>query len=242
VTRAVPSEYAAWVRPIRPGYSFGLARRTGTLGLVVTDGAGEPLLLSSSHVMNQRPDGRRYALYQPGGPDGGDDGPIAVAVRYTRLSARRVNHSEGGLAALREGDCAVDAEHPLGRVTGVCTELRPGQRLVKVSRTTGLSHGRIVDVDWSGWVRLGRRRYPFERQILVASEDGSPVSLNGDSGAVWLTLDGQAAAMNFAACRNGMVSVCTPVARLLQKLAVQLPTQTEVLQWRARSRSASSSA
>ena len=55
----------ARIRPLRAGCSFGLLHRVGTLGLVVRDETGQQRLLSSSHVLNRVPDGRRYDLYQP---------------------------------------------------------------------------------------------------------------------------------------------------------------------------------
>jgi hypothetical protein len=222
------------VRPLRAGYSLGLRRRTGTLGLVAApvDGLARPLLLSSSHVLNRRPDGRRYALYQPGGCDRVvADGPVARAWRFTRLHPRVRNRTEGGLARVLPG-VPVDTRHPLGEVRGVAADVALGSRLRKVSRSTGFGCGTLVAKAWTGNVRFERRRYPFADQWLVQSDDGA-VSLSGDSGAVWLTEDLRVASMNFAGSPCGSISICMPAARLFERLRIRLPTPEEERAWRA---------
>lgn len=233
--RTAPGDplWAARRRPLRAGHSFGLSHRVGTLGLVVESvlAPARPLLLVSSHVANRRPDGRRYSLFQPGGRDRqrcDDDTPVAEALRFTRLDPRRPNHTEAALAA-PFGDVPIEQRHPLGPITGVAHALRLGMKLSKVSRTTGKGAGTVVATNWSGYVRYGRRRYPFAGQFLVAGLDG-PVSLDGDSGAVWLAEStfGQdsvlhAAGMNNAGCRGGYFSVCSPMQTIFTRLQIALP-------------------
>lgn len=211
------------VRPIRPGCSFGLAHRVGTLGLVVASSAnpGPPLLLSSSHVLNLRPDGRPYLLFQPAGGDRvRGDSPVARAFRYTRLDPATPNHHEAGLAIPLRPDL-VDPDTPLGPLRGTVSSLRPGMRLWKLSRTSGLGHGVVEAVDWAGFVRISGRRYPFARQAVIRGM-GRPISLVGDSGSVWITEDGEAAAMNFAGFDDGRISIATPISIVLEGLNVQL--------------------
>lgn len=221
-------EYARRVRPMHPGYSFGLANRAGTLGLIVWPEAGppRPLILSSSHVLNLRPNGHIYPLYQPAGFDGGPhDKPVARALRYTRLHARIPNHTEAGLAEpLRPED--VSPRHPLGAINAVCSGLKLGQRLRKVGRTTGLVTGKVVALDWTGWIRFGRQRYPFANQVLIFNES-CPISLDGDSGSVWLSETCEAAAMNFAGCRSGSGSISTPLSTIFRRLSVRLAMSAE---------------
>jgi len=180
------------------------------------------MLLSSSHVLNNRSDGRRYALYQPSGKDRNiDRRPIAQAFRYTKLHQYKDNFTEAGLAEpFSKKD--IDPVHPLGHIKGVCSKLKIGQRLRKVGRTSGEVEGEIIATNWQGWIRFGRRRYPFARQILISNEDEC-ISLKGDSGSVWITDKGEAAAMNVAGCRSGKASISTPISRIFSLLDVRLP-------------------
>lgn len=223
-TRAGNPEYSRCVRPIRPGYSFGLYRRTGTLGLVVWPHRGppRPLLLTSSHVCTRQADGQPYPLYQPAGYDAVPDAPpVACAFRSTRLHPRRPNHSEAGLALPLDPDL-VDPVHPLGPIRGIAGELHPGQRLHKVGRTTGRVEGEVTAVGWHGWIRFRHRRFPFARQVVVSGSNG-PVSLDGDSGSVWITEHGEAAALSFAGCRMGLDSISTPISLIFRLFDLRLP-------------------
>lgn len=229
--------FTGCVRPLQAGFSFGLKRRTGTLGLVVAPAVGpsRPLLLSSSHVLNDRADGERYALFQPGGRDRmPGSAPVATAWRYTRLHPGLPNTTEGALATVRE-DVRVEIDHPLGPLHGVAADVEIGTPLLKVSRSTGAGVGRLVAKDWCGRVRIGRRRYPFQGQWLVHGE-GERVSLSGDSGSMWLTADGRVAAMNFAGGGGGSASVSTPAERLFRRLGIRIPTRAEGNRWRVATR------
>jgi hypothetical protein len=221
----LPSELAQRVRPIRPGVSVGTIGRVGTLGLVVRRrGDGRPLFLSSSHVLSRRPDGYAYPVYQPGGRDRRPgDAPVATTVCYVKLSTRTPNVTEAALAEPRDPN-EISSEHPLGPVRVVCERLRIGQRLIKVGRSTGLVRGRVIAIEWQGSVRFKHGRAPFAGQVLIEGDDGEAgvVSRDGDSGSVWLTEDGEAAALNFAAIRRGTVSVSTPIARVFERLGVTL--------------------
>ncbi len=212
---------AGRARPVQPGYSLGVSGRIGTLGMVVSRrSGGPPLLLSSSHALNRRPDGRSYAVYQPGGRERvRGEAPLARTLCYVRLSPRRPNLTEGALAEpLDPGE--VSATHPvLGPVRGVCGRLRIGQTLIKAGRSTGVVRGRVVSLDWRGTVRFRGYSAPFARQVLV--EGDGPVSLEGDSGSVWFTEDGDAAALNFASLDGGSLSVSTPIRAVLDRLAVE---------------------
>jgi hypothetical protein len=216
--------YRRHIRPVRPGYSFGLAKRVGTLGLVVhlQSDPYRLLLLSSSHVLNLRPDGKRYSLYQPSGKDRDfNEEPIAQALRYTKLHPYKENYTEAGLAEpFSEKD--IDPEHPLGPIRGVCSELKIGQKLRKVGRTTGEVEGEVIKTDWKGWIRFRRRKFPFARQILINNEN-MPISLQGDSGSVWITDQGEVAAMNIAGCHSGNISISTPISRIFSLFDVCLP-------------------
>ena len=215
------SDFAQRVRPLRPGFSIGTSGRVGTLGLVVTRRGGDaPLLLSSSHVLSGKPSSHAYDVYQPGGRDRSrGDAPVASTLCCIRPSRNAPNWTEAALARPHDA-CVVSALHPLGPIRRICSRLQVGQLLVKVGRTTGLVHGRVIAIDWSGFVRFRYGRGFFARQVLVRGEE--PVSLHGDSGSVWLTEDGEAAALNFASFGRGVVSVSTPMVRIFDRLGIEI--------------------
>lgn len=212
-------EYARRIRPVQPGYSIGAAGRTGTIGLVVRDRAGDPQLLSSSHVLNRRPNAYPWPVYQPGGRQrNAADGALAYTSVYVRLSGNRPNRTEAALA--RPVDATqIDPQHPLGTLTGTTRRLLPGMKLVKIGRTTGIVSGRVVKTSWHGLVRVGRTVNPFTGQVLI--EDRRPVSLDGDSGSLWITENGEIAALNFASLDRGRVSIATPIHVVLKRLGVE---------------------
>lgn len=194
----------------------------GTLGLVVAEPARPalPLLLSSSHVLNLRPDGRVYPLFQPAGRDGRERRPVAHSYRYTRLDPAGRNSSEAGLA-MPVDPLQVDAVHPLvGRITGV-RHATVGMRLLKLGRTTGAVSGVVTATRWEGPVRIEGHRYRLVGQVVVRG-DGGPTSMLGDSGSVWVSPEGYAVALSIAGDDDGRVSIATPVARVLDRLGVGL--------------------
>jgi hypothetical protein len=168
-------------------------------------------------------------VYQPGGRDRqpGDE-PVATTLCYIRLSRQSPNGTEAALARPHIPEL-VSALHPLGPVRGVCSRLTVGQPLVKVGRSTGLVRGRIVALDWRGSVRFKHGRAPFAGQLLI--EGDGPVSVDGDSGSVWLTEAGDAAALSFASIRRGTVSVSTPIRRVFDRLGVELFPAQESARW-----------
>jgi hypothetical protein len=199
----------------------GAPGRTGTVGLFVRTTDGVESLLSSSHVLNRKPDGRSWPVQQPGGRAArANDPPVAWSSTWVRLSLNAPNRTEAALARMVP-DVAVDPVHPLGRLTGVCETITVGMRLRKVGRTTGRVEGRVAVVDWHGPVRIGRLIAPFAGQLLIEGTGRQPVSLDGDSGSVWVTEHGEAAAINFAGLRRGRVSISTPIVRVLHKLGVE---------------------
>lgn len=225
--RAGDPEYARRRRPLRAGYSLGLLRRVGTLGLVVrrVEAPDRLCLLSSSHVLNSRLDGRPYAIYQPGGRDRETrDEPVAKASRFACPDRARDNVVEAGLAEPLPG-VEVDTEHPLGPLRGVAAEVKPGQRLWKVGRTSGLACGEVIATDWRGIVRFRYGRFPYAGQLVIGSE--RPVSLDGDSGSVWITESGEVAAISFAGEAQGRLSIATPAAIVFSRLGITLAAPQE---------------
>lgn len=209
-------------RPIRPGCSFGLRQRVGTLGLIVYGDDG-PLMLSSSHVCNRHGDGRRYRLYQPAGPDGKDGtAPVAHAQRFVRLHPSRPNWTEAAVARPLPG-VELDPTVPgLERAPRAVATPRLGAQLWKWGRTTGLVQGRIESVNWQGEIRCREGLRPFARQIVVRAQHDLPISLEGDSGGVWFDEHGDAVAMNFAGAERGRVSIASPLSAICERLRVRI--------------------
>jgi hypothetical protein len=120
----------------------------------------------------------------------------------------------------------VNALHPLkGRLNGHYGVVKRGWRLHKLSRTTGESYGVVVRTAWSGFVRFSDRGRYFHN-VVVIHNPAEPIALAGDSGAVWISDSGVAAAMSFSGSEDGHFAFCMPVAALLDAfgMLVAFPT------------------
>ncbi|MBV7338986.1 S1 family peptidase [Chloroflexi bacterium TSY] len=222
--RAAP--YRAWQRPLQAGYSLGTRRTVGTAGLIVTPTTGRVrcLLLTAAHLLMWR--GRRYEtiVTQPAGPDGGIPGRDTIGRVYqvSRLQSTKANSLDAALIVPKP-HLEFDLTYPgLGPLRGHCRQLNEGWHLYKVGRSTGSLTGQILSTCWSGYVDYPTGRCRFTRQVLI-HEPGTAVSLPGDSGAVWVTPSGYAAALNFASTdQSGQFSIATPINRVLDAFNVQV--------------------
>lgn len=209
-----PSSSPDW-EPVAAGVPLGSRTRLGTAGCVLP-GARGPLVLTCSHVANEWPDGRVYAVYQRrrGVATGPREGRrIGRAVSHVQLSRTTPNRMEACVVAL-----SPDTDIRLHDAPVVATNVAVGEPLVKVGATTGTTCGVLVKTSWSGPVRFREGRFPFADQWLVLSDDG-PLAGDGDSGAVWMTADGRLAAMHLASCLGDRGSICTPMPYVMERLA-----------------------
>lgn len=178
------------VHPLVGGVSIGTDRGpAGTLGAIVWDGTdGAPCLLSNWHVLAGSPSATvGQPCYQPAIFDGGQVEADAVGALKRWYFGRR------GDAALAEITC--DRPYAAGEVLGLhvpvvgTVEPELGMPVRKWGRTTGFSKGFIdgihltISINYTG---VGTQR--FDEQVHIAGcETGAEVSVQGDSGALWVT-------------------------------------------------------
>jgi hypothetical protein len=201
VAQLTPEERSSFRQVAVPaGVSVGSLRVTaGTWGATVTDPVGRELLLSNWHVLcaSDRCEPGE-PIVQPGPYDGGEEGTDVVA-RLTRWHlSERVDCACAELTGNRfaNHEIADLGSRPIG-TEGIYL----GLRVVKSGRTTGVTHGVVVDVDAD--VEIGD--YPvygtrhFVGQAVVEAEPGlGPFSGGGDSGSLVLAEEGAAVGLLFA--------------------------------------------
>ena len=101
------------------------------------------------------------------------------------------------------------------------------KRVYKFGKTSGLTFGRIVDVQADILVDYSFGVFRFRDQVLIEGENGREFALDGDSGAVVLTAenDPKAVAMVFAPAGRYTAANSMPV--VLHTLKMRLPGDTE---------------
>ncbi len=215
-------------RPLLLGGSLGHVSVTaGTLGAVVVDESdGARVLLSNNHILaDENRAGVGDRILQPARRDGGAD-PADAAGRLLRFVAlhRRGNRVDGAVARLGAGVRA-DATTltGLGALNGLRpSPLRVGDRVSKVGRTTGVTHGRVSAVELDDLrVEYDTGVLIFDDQIEVEPEGERPFSLGGDSGSLIVDGDLRAAALLFAG-NDWDVTYANPISEVLTALNCRL--------------------
>ena len=105
-----------------------------------------------------------------------------------------------------------------------------GWHLRKVGRTTGLTDGHIFWFDYNTTVKYplpngSSRLVQYDHQIVVKHLPVGTADAGGDSGALWVTDDNYAAALNFAGATgdpNFGYAIATPIAWVMNKFGAQL--------------------
>ena len=220
--KAKGGEFQVRVRPVHPGYSIaGANNSAGTLGcFLVKDGSGYSL--SNLHVMQAQPTNPvRQAVLQPGPLDGGVAadrvGDTAYYVPF-KLGPNTENYMDTSTSTI-DSYAMVDPAIPtIGNLKGFYQQLVVGWHFRKIGRTSGLTEGHLLywdygcDLDYQGAAKVH-----FAHQVLIQNLTFGTAISGGDSGALWVTDDNCAAALNFAGNQQGgSYSVATPIAWILQ--------------------------
>jgi len=176
------------VRPAHPGLSIGHSQfGTGTFGCLVTDGEHE-FILSNNHVLAGSNKGQSGdPILQPGLRDGGNRGNDVIGLldKFIRLDYISPNKADAALGKVIDPSSTTSAfPFNIGPVSGV-GPARPGDGVLKVGRTTGLTYGIITSTDMDIKVNFDGSYILFENQIEVSGENG-PFSQPGDSGSAIL--------------------------------------------------------
>jgi len=232
-TQSIPDYFC---NDIQPGISVGNAAfgTTGTVGPIVIDNiTGRIGLLSCWHVLcgsvNAKPGD---AIIQPG---------LALAgtnpLRETATLERYLSLNLGYDAAFGLLDPGVTYKtFPWGinaQITGV-EEPRGGMRVLKVGATTGTTFGVVDSHLTPGNFMLsysafgdGKRRMTAYKIVLAEDSNAEELTMEGDSGALWICRDsGKAVALNFAGedgmGRNNEYSLAHSLPEILKLLNIKL--------------------
>jgi len=228
-----PDQLQQRTRPLHPGLSMAHSGVTaGTLGGFVRVG-GRLAVLSNNHVLAAS-DGASLGdpALQPGPADGGVEADrVATLAAFVRLSG------DGNPVLVDAAVAVLDAEVPVepGRLPGgplagealPVDEVDPDERVEKVGRTTGHTHGRVTAVEVDGVaVQYGDVVHTFDDQIEIEGLTGS-FSAGGDSGSViWRSSDRAPLGLLFAGSETGGsngggVTFANPMATVLSILDLQ---------------------
>ena len=214
---------------------------SGTLCCLAKDKTAwvdKTVLLGCNHVFAQ--DGRaekKSGIIQNSYMDAGRQ-PEEVVARLRRWVARTpgghaVNYVDAAIAARVSRDMVrreiYDDTDP-GRVLylplaePIVAEV--GMDVGKSGRTTGVTYGKIVAVNWSGPVGP----YWYEKQIKVVPPSGSGYCAAGDSGScVWLK-NGRGGlhpvGMHFSGNGDGSVGLANPIHMVTDLLKIEILTGT----------------
>jgi hypothetical protein len=219
-------EQTSRVRPLQIGVSIGEVDVTaGTLGCFVRAGGGARIL-SNNHVLANEDRARPgAAIVQPGVADGGRDPAdrIGVLFRAVALSATQPNHVDCAIAT-------VEVDHDdrtiagLGDLSGETLAPEQADRVAKLGRTTGLTHGSVTAFELDGlMVQYDRGALRFDGQVEVHADSGA-FSQAGDSGSLIVaetSLD--AVALLFAGNEQG-VTYANPIGVVLEALGATIAT------------------
>lgn len=231
-----PRWFRARRRPLEAGLSVGhFAITAGTLGFIVEDADGF-YVLSNNHVLADVNRGQPGDPVVQPGPLDREPSPrtlIGVLDRYVPLSFRRSNVVDCAVAEVFE-DIEFFAgwtEALPGVVTGTASvSIDDLDRPVsKAGRTTGVTHGRITQVEVDRLrVDMGEPGRPelaqFSDQFEVQGE-GRAFSDGGDSGALIVDRRGKALGLLFAggAGEDGEdLTFANRIDRVVSKLGISL--------------------
>ncbi len=216
-------------RPVRGGDSLSSYRSLiGTAAITVVDTThhGGRAILSCNHVLAELNRGRiGDPILQPSVDDGGSLlDACAYLDRWVNLrfgDSATPNFVDAAIARV-DPQCAFSWVEWIGPPTGVRPggSLRPGETVVKVGRTTGLTSGTVVAVNVSAWIpyplALGRVAPAFYRdQIVTTAMVGF-----GDSGSLLLDVNDNAVGLAFAG--SATHTFFNDIAQVCEALSVRI--------------------
>jgi len=221
---------------VRQGFPALNLMNVGSLGCFVQLSDGRPAILSNNHVLageNRGVRGRDRIL-QPGDSSFVADELIATLGEYVdlqfspadaMLQAGTVvfNEVDAGVAVLEPSISFSQAYLPFRKLAApeVTASARPGDRVFKVGRTTGLTLGEVTDIGTIvGPISYGPGRCWFRRSIVIEGADGTLFADKGDSGSVIMRLNGEVVGLLYAG--NGRQTYACPIGTVLQELGCAL--------------------
>lgn len=214
----------------------------GTLGCFVRTMGGDVAILSNNHVVAGENRGVRGSnrILQPGSTVHDPNDQIAVLTEYIDIvpspfgatpAAGNVNFNEvdAGIATLDNGvpfKQGYLSFRGLTAPSGVA-KARPGDRVFKVGRTTGLTFGEVIDVATVvgpitydlGPGGVGRPCW-FRRSITIEGLNGTQFSDRGDSGSAIVRTNGEVVGLLYAG--NGQQTYACAIGDVFSSLNCSL--------------------
>jgi hypothetical protein len=218
-------------RPVPIGISTGHPRVTaGTIGALVTDGALQ-YALSNQHIYAAE---NRVAigdnLLQPGTADGGSNPSDAIGtlaafepVNYSLLANNRI---DAALALTTQVDHRTPRDG-YGAPRATTATARPGMKVKKYGRTTGLTIGTVDAINATVSVRYKSDIARFTGQVIICCS----ASAGGDSGSLVVrddvdedgvegSEDRKPVALLFAG--DGRLTIANPIDEVLDAFGVRI--------------------
>jgi len=227
-----------YVRPAPGGVSVGHYKITaGTIGCLSV-GRSAPrnsrlMVLSNNHVLaNVNNAVFGDCITQPGPYDGGrcPTHQIAILERFVPVTM-------GGTT--NYVDCATGWAWPdrvrreliylsggaarYFRISNAPLYPQLGWNVGKTGRTTQLTAGRIVALNWSGWINYGVGQAWFAGQFVVQGNSGN-FSAGGDSGSSVWTWDAARRPVGLLFAGGGSYTICNPMPWVVSALDITLYT------------------
>lgn len=202
----------------------------GTLGCFVRLASGKVALLSNNHVVAGENRGQKGndRILQPGGIIHNPGDQIAVLTDYVPIknSPSGATPRSGGVvfnvidAGVAEIDLNIGFTQgylPFRKLIAPSATANAciGDQVFKVGRTTGLTHGEVIDVSTIvGPITYGPGPCWFRRSITIEGLNGTQFSDKGDSGSAIVRTNGQIVGILYAG--NGQQTYACPIDEVLQ--------------------------
>lgn len=198
-------------RPLLIGCSIGhFAITAGTVGGVFLHRKTlRPVILSNNHVLANENAGKiGDALLQPGAYDGGrkTKDRVGALLDFVHLKSSGSNLVDAAIGSI-DADIRYDAATltGFGRLRGVRGQsVEPGDQVVKIGRTTGLTRGIVTAIELDDVVvGFDGGALSFDRQIEIEGAGDAAFSSGGDSGSLIFDADGDGCGLLFAGGDQG---------------------------------------
>jgi hypothetical protein len=197
-------------RPLLIGASVAHYQVTaGSIGGFPTHSESEKrVVLSNNHVLaNEGRGAIGDVIVQPGPYDGGtvSRDRIGELLKFVPMKTTG-NIVDAAIASIDDGvQFDVTQLRGLATLAGVrTTDLRPGDSVAKVGRTTGVTHGTVTAIELDSLViDYDVGQLSFDRQLEFEGSDDLAFSQGGDSGSLIIDSENRASSLLFAGSEQG---------------------------------------
>ncbi|HEY7424905.1 MAG TPA: trypsin-like peptidase domain-containing protein [Gemmataceae bacterium] len=216
---------------LQPGYII-----IGTLGCFVTLADGSTAILSNNHVLAGENRGQKGKdrILQPGNLTFAASQHVATLTDFVTLkpspaSARPArgnvvfNAVDAAVAKLEHGGAFSQSYLPARKQPAPhgLTTAKVGDKVFKIGRTTGLTHGTVTAVGTVvGPIGYDPGNCWFSQQFEIVGDNGTLFSDHGDSGSAIVSTTGEVLGLLYAG--NGTQTYACPIQAVLAALSCNL--------------------